>query len=75
MTEAAAPSWAEIMRSPVRVAGPVWVELLTRKVTVQEAMALGQLQVEGDPDLVTRLIDCYPRYGRAPYEGAVQEPA
>ena len=59
----------------LRVSGPVWVELLSRKLSVPEAMAQGGLEVEGEPELVTRLVDCYPRYGRVPRDGSVAEPA
>lgn len=58
----------------VRVSGPVWVDLLAHKLTVQEAIAQGRIQVEGDPELVTRLIGCYPRYGRVTH-GALADPA
>ncbi|MGA0603851.1 SCP2 sterol-binding domain-containing protein [Caulobacter sp. KR2-114] len=59
----------------LRVSGPTWVELLSRKLSVPDAMADGRLEVEGDAELVTRLVECYPRYGRVAQDGSVAEPA
>ena len=58
-----------------RVDGPTWVELLSSKLSVPGAMADGRLEVEGDPELVTRLVECYPRYGRVAHDGSVAAPA
>lgn len=55
----------------VKVSAPVWLELLGRKVTVEEAIAKGGLEVEGDAELVAKLIDCYPRFGRVAREPMV----
>ena len=59
----------------VRVSGPTWVEMLEHKLSVRDAIAQRRLEVEGDPELVARLIDCYPRYGRVSHDAAVAEPA
>jgi hypothetical protein len=59
----------------VQVTGPVWVELLTRKLSVEDAIAQDLLRVDGDPERVVQLLDCYPRYGRVNHQESIGEPA
>jgi ferredoxin len=59
----------------LNLSGATWVELLARQITVTEAIAQGRLEVTGEPDLVSQLVDCFPRFGRIASEGSVEQPA
>lgn len=41
-----------------------WIELLSRKLTAEGAVAAGLVTLEGDVELLTRLVQCFPRFGR-----------